>query len=223
MTRILAFLRTVPLAIYLYAGGAVALAGGYALWKHHVAADAVAEAELAHLTVQHFQDSTESVRLVDQARRSDSAASALRVVYRADQAKDRATAQATDAVVSRLASARDSAWAVLKDSASTLTETRAVLSRVLLASDSAEAAHKSERMLTLRELAAAQRVIVADSITGEHATDAINALTRRALASEAQVATLKRLTPSTFGGWVKTLAIAGVAVEVGRLSAGRFP
>ena len=190
-----------------------ALLWGYTLHQREVGA---LRFQLAARDSVHRVDSIASVVAVERARQSDSAASSLRAVFRAEQARDRAVRAATDSAVRRLASMRDSALALAADSGATAAQLQTVVRQLVQASDSAEAAHSAERALTLRELAAAQATIIQDSLALAHSTDAINAMTKRAVDSEEQVRILKRLRPSGVGGWAKGAAAVGVGYLAGR-------
>ena len=164
----------------------------------------------------HHADSVASIELTRIALAASEEAAVLRVRFRDAQARDHAVAGQREAATARLASVRDSALAVARDSAATVGALRQQIERLVGASDSAEASHAREVEALRHSLRLAASTIEADSSAIARSLVALNAATARAVAAESQARLLRRMLPSTLGGWTKLAAAGGVGYLLAR-------
>jgi len=155
----------------------------------------------------HHADSVASIELTRIALAASEEAAVLRVRFRDAQARDHAVAGQR---------VRDSALAVARDSAATVGALRQQIERLVGASDSAEASHAREVEALRHSLRLAASTIEADSSAMARGLVALNAATARALAAESQARLLRRMLPSTAGGWTKLAAAGGVGYLLAR-------
>ena len=192
------------------------LAVTYGAFVHQQRAIGAQRVLLHQADSTHHADSVASIELTRIALAASEEAAVLRVRFRDAQARDRALAGQREAAVARLASVRDSALAVARDSAATVGALRQQIERLVGASDSAEASHAREVEALRHSLRLAASTIEADSSAMARGLVALNAATARALAAESQARLLRRMLPSTLGGWTKLAAAGGVGYLLAR-------
>ena len=200
----------------VYVVAAALLIVGYAGWSRAEREAGAQRVLLHHADSTHHADSVASIETTRIALAASEEAAVLRVRFRDAQARDRALAGQREAAVARLASVRDSALAVARDSAATVGALRQQIERLVEASDSAEASHAREVEALRHSLRLAASTIKADSSAIARSLVALNAATARALAAESQARLLRRMLPSTLGGWTKLAAAGGVGYLLAR-------
>lgn len=172
----------------------------------------------------HKADSLASLRAVDSLAQVNARLGTLAIAAQGKAKAYEAAKVTDDTVAAHLASARDSLAKLIADSLATMAELRASGLRLIAASDSAERAHKIERQSADSALAAAKRTytFAIDSV-GKAANRAIQSAVKRATDAEGETKLAKQLLPSTLGGWLKVGGIVLGSVELGRMSAAKFP
>lgn len=184
------------------------LAGGYTMHEREVGA---LRERLKVATLQHTADSLLSVQTAAVAVLATRKADSLRAIFRREQAHDAVVSAAVDSTVKHLATVRDSALVVARDSAATTGQLRSELVRVVSASDSAEVAHQAEREALRAQLRRANQVIITDSTAIARGIVATNAALARATSSEREVAIMKKALPSGTGNLLRA-AVPAAAV-----------
>ena len=192
------------------------LAVTYGAFVHQQRAIGAQRVLLHQADSTHHADSVASIELTRIALAASEEAAVLRVRFRDAQARDHAVAGQREAATARLASVRDSALAVARDSAATVGALRQQIERFVGASDSAEASHAREVEALRHSLRLAASTIEADSSAIARSLVALNAATARAVAAESQARLLRRMLPSTVGGWAKLAAAGGVGYLLAR-------
>ena len=200
----------------VYVVVAALLIVGYSGWSRAERAKGAQRVLLHHADSTHHADSVASIEMTRIALAASEEAAVLRVRFRDAQARDRAAASEREAAAARLASVRDSALAVARDSAATVGALRQQIERFVGASDSAEASHAREVEALRHLLRLAASTIEADSSAIARGIAAVNAATARAVAAESQARLLRRMLPSTLGGWTKLAAAGGVGYLLAR-------
>ena len=134
----------------------------------------------------------------------------LRERFRAHEAGDGALRVSREAATALLASVRDSALAVAADSGATVVALREQVERLAVAGDSAVASHAREVEALRHSLRLAVLTIEADSTAIQKGLAAVDAAVARAVAAETQAKLLRRMLPSTVGGWAKLGAVGAI-------------
>lgn len=185
MTKLLAFLKGLPVTIYLVAGIITALITALAINNAHQRelgaerilrqrADSIARVAL------HLSDST--ILVAERAARD---AAALRAKVIAEAAKDAKVQARTDSAIRATASERDAARRLLEDSLATVAQLRTTVGRLVTASVADSAAYAAERMQAAKTKVALLGVIASDTAALLKAQDAIAAALHRATTAEA--------------------------------------
>ena len=202
----------------------VIVVAGFLFFRQH-------ERHLGELAVLfHQADSTHKADSLASLKAADSLATANKklgslVVTAQGKAKAFEAAKVTsDTIATHLASARDSLAKLIGDSLATMAELRASGRRLIAVIDSSEFAHTKERQSADSALQAAKTAytFAVDSV-GKAANRAIQAAVKRATDAEGETKIAKQLLPSTLGGWLKVGGTVLASVELGRMSAGKFP
>lgn len=207
MTRLLAFLKGVPVTVYLVLS-AIAVAGGWlALNNAHQR-----EVGALKATMQAKQAASDSAAkvLIQRNAQLDSLVSRFTVKV----AQVTAAKASTDAATTKLKSARDSLAQAVADSLATIQELRDRGARLIAASDSAEKAHAVERAKADAALMAAKQAtaFAVDSVK-QASLGALNAAIARAVSAE-------RLAKVQTGLRARLVSRCGVIAGVGGVWAG---
>lgn len=205
---------TIPLRAYLIVGAGVALLLGYAGWAAHERSLGALQQRLAVADSVHRVDSTRAALAVVRAAQATAEAGASRQLAVREEARGRRVAQRTDSVVYATATARAAAERVLADSLASLAQVRAELQRLVTQSraDSAQAA--AQRAQDAATIRAQLLALVADSTAMTRQSEAIDALTRRAIDAERQRDLVKSLTPGVGSRFAKAVGWAALGAGV---------
>jgi hypothetical protein len=203
--------------------GAVVLIVGYLHWRSDERAAGAQKVLLAQETARgdSLQKAVAKAAIVAseaELAREDSLAKARALV-----AATKALAAKNDSLAKVSANERLRAEAVLADSASNLLQTRAELAR-LVAQSRADSARASEAIAQSgRTILSLMGVVQADSValTAERSRSA--ALQALNASTNAKLKLVQQSQPSAFGQFVKLAAVGLVAIEGGRISAGKIP
>ena len=182
MTRLLAFLKGVPLTVY----AVIAAAGAFAGW---LALDRAHQRELGKLEAEQKVKHAASDSATKVFTATITTLEGKVAVFGAALERNRAAKARTDVAAATLRSARDSLSEALQDSLATVEELRAKAARLIQASDSAEAAHQRERVSADSALASAKRAttFAVDSVKAA-SLGALNAAVARAGNAETRAA-----------------------------------
>jgi hypothetical protein len=216
MTRILAYLKAVPLTVYLVVGCVAAGAGWLALDRAH-------QREIGRLEVEQKAKQAAADSAVAVLAWRNAALDGLVATATATAAKYQAGKHASDVQAGKLKTARDSLAQAVADSLATIESLRERATRMIAASDSAEKAHATERQQADVALKDAKRAMTfaVDSVRSA-GKDALDRMRARAEAAErvqkvARAGLFSRC--GVIGGYGGVLAggevLAGPTVAVG--------
>jgi hypothetical protein len=203
--------------------GAVVLLGGYGIWRAHIRADAVND-----LRTKYVQDSIK----VEQDTAKARAQAALQAASDAQTAKDRALAQVTagaklqrrtDSLSKVASNERDAATRLLADSLATVRQLRGQLGSLVERSRADSAAQATQHAADAGSIRALLSTLASDSTALTASQKEVASLKALAASLASEVKLIRAAQPSKVGPFLKFAVTVALAVEGGRLSAGKFP